>query len=153
MKGYSYINCKSKKVKRRMEELYKPMLQQSKMPREGYLLESFARAAISEVLHFTSINYAWLATKKWRIRDAPSEVIPYKEGGEELTYQSVVFTSMELGIERMLDGLKLFEEEEDKAQKNVEVAQKSANELPGSEWIKNEKVLKKLKVKLQFEQQ
>ena len=31
------------------------------------------------------------------------------------------------------------------------MAQKLADELPGSEWIKNEKVLKKLKVILQFE--
>ena len=92
-----------------------------------------------------------MAAEKWRIRDAASEVILYKEGGEDLTYQSVVLTSVETWIQRMLDGLKLLQEEENKAKKNVEVAQKSADELPGLEWNKNEKVLKKLKVTLQFE--
>ena len=56
MKGYSYANYKSKKLKRRMEEFYKPMFEQPEMPKEGYILESFARAAVSEALHFTSIN-------------------------------------------------------------------------------------------------
>ena len=58
MKGYSYLNCKSKKLKRRMEELYKPLFQQLELPKEGYIPESFARAVVSEALHFTSINWA-----------------------------------------------------------------------------------------------
>ena len=97
MKGYSYLNCKSKKLKRRMEELYKPLFQQPEMPKEGYVLESFTRAALSEALHFTSINWVRLAAKKWQIRDAPSAVIQYEEGEENLTYQSVVLTSLEAG--------------------------------------------------------
>ena len=56
MKGYSYFNCKSKKLKRRMEELYKPLFQQPELPKEGYVPESFAKAAVSKALHFTSIN-------------------------------------------------------------------------------------------------
>ena len=99
MKGYSYLNCKSKKLMRRMEELYKPFFQQPEMPNGGYYVpESFARAAISEVLHFTSIKWARLVVEKWRIRDAPSDIIHYNEGEVNLTYQSVVLSSLEAGI-------------------------------------------------------
>ena len=59
---------------------------------------------MSKALHFTSINWARLAAEKWQIRDAPNEVIQYKEGEENLTYQSVVLTSLEAGIQRMHDG-------------------------------------------------
>ena len=86
MKGHSYLNCKSEKLMRRMEELYKPLFQQPEMSNIGYLPESFARAAVSEVLYFTSINWARLAAEKWRIRDAPSEIIHYNEGEVNLTY-------------------------------------------------------------------
>ena len=52
------------------------------MPKEGYVPESFARAVVSEALHFTSINWERLDAKKWQIRDARSTVIQYKEGEE-----------------------------------------------------------------------
>ena len=152
MKGYSYLNCKSKKLMRRMEELYKPLFQQPKMPNGGYVPESFARAAVSEVLHFTSINWARLAAEKWRIRDAPSEIIHYNEGEVNLTYQSVVLSSLEAGIQRMQDELRVLEEEEDRAMKTVEELQRSANADAGVHCNKkNSETLKKLKVQLQFE--
>ena len=110
-----------------MEELYKPLFQRPNLPKEGYVPESFARAAVSEMLHFTSINWAWLAVEKWRIRDAPNQVIQYKEGDENLTYKSVVLTSLEARIQRMHDGLRVLEEEEDRAMKNVEVVRRSTN--------------------------
>ena len=56
MKGYSYHKCKSKRLKRRVEELYRPMFQQLDLPKEGYIPESFARAAVFESFHYTSIN-------------------------------------------------------------------------------------------------
>ena len=152
MKGYSYLNCKSKKLKRRMEKLYKPLFQQPDLPKEGYVPESFARAAVSETLHFTSINWARLAAEKWQIRDAPNQIIQYKEGEENLTYKSVVLISLETEIQRMHDGLRVLEEEEDRAMKNVEVVRRSTDAHAGVDWNKkNNENLKKAKVKLQFE--
>ena len=135
-----------------MEELYKPLFQQSKMPKGGYIPESFARATVSEVLHFTSINWARLAAEKWQIRDAPSEIIHYNEREENLTYQSMVLSSLEAGIQRMQDELRVLEEEEDRAMKTVEEVQRLANADVGAHWNKkNYETLKKLKVQLQFE--
>ena len=52
----------------------------------------------------------------------------------------------------MHDGLRVLEEEEDRAMKNVEVVWKSVDAHAGADWNKkNYKNLKKLKVKLQFE--
>ena len=52
----------------------------------------------------------------------------------------------------MHNGLRVLEEEEDRAMKNVEVVRRSENEHAGADWNKkNYKTLKKLKVKLQFE--
>ena len=122
------------------------------MPKEGYVLESFARVTVSEALHFTSINWTRLAAEKWQIRDASSAVIQYKEGGEDLAYQSVVLTSSEARIQEMHNGLTVLEEEEDRAIKNVEVVRRSIDAHGGADWNKkNYETLKKLKVKLQFE--
>ena len=52
----------------------------------------------------------------------------------------------------MHDGLRVLEEEEDIAMKNVEVVRRSVDANVGADWNKkNYKNLKKLKVKLQFE--
>ena len=52
----------------------------------------------------------------------------------------------------MHDGLRVLEEEEDRAMKNVEVVQRSADAHAVAYWNKkNYETLKKLKVKLQFE--
>ena len=60
-KGYSYLRCKLKKLKYRIEELFR-LLFQTKLLREGFLSKSFAKACILEALYFTSINWANLAT-------------------------------------------------------------------------------------------
>ena len=98
MKGYSYLNCKSKRLKRRLEELYKPMFQQPDLPKEGYIPESFARAAVFEALHYTSINWVRLATGKWRTRQEPTEVIVYNEGDQEVIYNSMILSTLKSGI-------------------------------------------------------
>ena len=136
-----------------MEELYKPLFQQPEMPKGGYVPESFARAAVSEALHFTSINWARLVAEKWRIRNAPSEIIHYNKGEEKLTYQSMVLSSLEAGIQCMQDELRVLEEEEeDRAMKSVEELQRSTNADTRAHWNKkNFETLKKLKVQLQFE--
>ena len=36
------------------------------MPKDGYVCGSLMRAVVSEVLHFTSINWAKLGEEKWR---------------------------------------------------------------------------------------
>ena len=45
-KGYSWKQCKSLSVKKRMEELYKPLFQVNSMPKDGYVCESFTRAVV-----------------------------------------------------------------------------------------------------------
>ena len=135
-----------------MEELYKPIFYPKEMPKEGYVPKSFARVVVLEALYFTSINWMRLAAEKWRIGDAPCEIILYKEGREQLTYQSVVLNNLKTGIQRMQNGLKLLEVDEDIAKKNIAVVQNLENALTGAEFKKkNEEVLKKLKVKLKFE--
>ena len=96
------------------------MFQQENLPKEEYIPESFARAAVSEALHYTSINWARLAAKKWRTREAPTEVIVYKEGGQEVTYISMILSTLKSGIEQLQDKLKSLEEEHKKAKSTVE---------------------------------
>ena len=63
-KGYSCLSCKSDAIKRRIEQLYRVVLQQQHLPKEGFIPESFARAIVSEVLHYTSIDWAQEAMSK-----------------------------------------------------------------------------------------
>ena len=54
-KGYQIFECKSDKVKSRMEELWEPLFR-CKPPENGFIPESFTRAVISEVLYSTNID-------------------------------------------------------------------------------------------------
>ena len=92
-KGYTYFSCRSKKLKSIIEELYRAVFQ-SELPKEGFLPESFARAIVSEVLHFTNINWARLAIEKWRRKGISNQAIVYMEGGENVTYQTVVLSTL-----------------------------------------------------------
>ena len=62
-KGYQIFECKSAKVKARMEELWEPIFQ-SKQPESGYMPESFTKAIVSKVLYSTNIDWAKLACAK-----------------------------------------------------------------------------------------
>ena len=59
-KGYQLAECKSPKVKARMEELWEAIFQ-CKLLESGFMPESFIRAVISEVLYSTNIDWAKLA--------------------------------------------------------------------------------------------
>ena len=66
-KGYSWKRCKSEKVKKRMEQLYRLLFQVPAMPKDKYVCESFTCTVVSKVLFFTSINWAKLIEEKWRV--------------------------------------------------------------------------------------
>ena len=68
-------------MKKRMEELYKPLFQVNCMPKDGYVCESFTRAVVSEVLTFTNMNWALLVEEKWRGKVENGEVVSYREVG------------------------------------------------------------------------
>ena len=93
-KGYSWERCKSEKVKRRLQQLYPSMFQVPTMPKDGYVCESFTRAIVSEVLYFTSINWARLGEEKWRAKSSQGEVILYKDSEDDLTYKSIVLEEL-----------------------------------------------------------
>ena len=79
------------------------------MPKDGYVCESFTRAVVSEVLHFTSINWAKLGEEKWRAKSSQGEVILYKDSEEDVTYKSIVLEELESGlriIDNAIDSLK-----------------------------------------------
>ena len=108
-KGYSWKRCKSDKVKRRLEQLYLPLFQAWTMLKDGYVCESLTRAVVSEVLHFTSINWAKLGEEKWRAKSSQGEVILYKDNEEDVTFKSIVLEELESGfriIDNAIDSLK-----------------------------------------------
>ena len=104
------------------------------MPKEGYILESFARLAVSEALHYKNINWARLAAENWRTREAPTEIIVYKEGGQEVTYNYVISSTLKSGIEQLQDELKNLEEEYKKAKNSQQILEK---EPCGTKKIRN----------------
>ena len=79
-KGYQIRECKSAKVKSRMEEIWEPVFQ-CKPPGTGFMPESFTRVVISEVLYSTNIDWAKLASAKWRAKTRPARIYRYIEGG------------------------------------------------------------------------
>ena len=93
-KGYSWKQYKSSSVKKRMEELYKPLFQVNSIPKDGYMCESFTRAVVSEVLTFSNMNWALLAEEKWCGKVGNGEVVPYIEAGEELTYKRIILNKL-----------------------------------------------------------
>ena len=88
-KGYQIKECKSAKVKSRMEEMWEPVFQ-CKPPGTGFMLESFTRAVISEVFYSTNIDWAKLASAKWKAKTRPARIYRYTEGGNQLTYKKVI---------------------------------------------------------------
>ena len=56
------------------------------MPKDGYVCESFTCAVISEVLYFTSINWARLGEEKCRAKTSHGDVILYTDIEDELTF-------------------------------------------------------------------
>ena len=131
-KGYELAQCKSLKVKSRMEELWGPVFQCS-LPNKGYMPESFARAVVSEVLHSTTIDWAKLAFAKWRAKPLSSKIYYYTEGGQELTYKKIFLerlTATADGIEEQLGHL---EEERERLWNQLKNSQSSPEEAEKAE--------------------
>ena len=76
-----------------MEELWEAVFQ-CKLPESGFMLESFTRAVISEVIYSTNIDWAKLACAKWRAKSRPVKLYRYSEGGEHLTYAKVILDKL-----------------------------------------------------------
>ena len=72
-KGYQIFECKSDKVKARMEELWQPIFQ-CKQRGSEYMPESFTKAVVSEVLYSTNIDWAKLVCAKWREKSKPAKI-------------------------------------------------------------------------------
>ena len=92
-------------MKHRIEELYRPVFQ-LELSKEGFLLESFTRAIVSEVLHFTSINWARLAIEKWRGKEVSNRAIVYMEGSDNVTYKTVILGTLQSNMDVMTYRLK-----------------------------------------------
>ena len=92
-KGYQIRECKSAKVKSRMEEMWEPIFQY-KPPGTRFMLET--RVVISEVLYSTNIDWAKLASAKWRAKTRLARIYRYIEGGNQLTYRTYSLTKMRL---------------------------------------------------------
>ena len=119
-KGYVWEQCKSEAVKRRMEQMYPPLFQVASMPKDGYVCESFARAVVSEVLMFTSMNWALLGEEKWRGKSGHGEVVCYRESGEEKTYKAVVLERIASELSAIESELTTLELERKQASDRVE---------------------------------
>ena len=79
------------------------------MPKDAYVCESLTCVVVSEVLHFTSINWAKLGEEKWRAKSTQGEVILYKDNEEDVTYKSIILEELESGlriIDNAIDSLK-----------------------------------------------
>ena len=64
-RGYQYSEAKAMDVKARFEELYPVVYQSKRMPRDGFVTESFVRAVLSEVCHHNRMNWALFASERW----------------------------------------------------------------------------------------
>ena len=81
-----------------MKELLEAIFQ-CKQPESGFMLESFTRAIIFEVLYSTNIDSAKLACAKWKAKSRPAKIYRYTEGGEHLTYRKVILYRLESNVE------------------------------------------------------
>ena len=134
-KGYELTQCKCLKVKSRMEELWGPIFQCS-LPNKEYMPESFARAVVSEVLHSTTIDWAKLASAKWRAKPLPAKIYYYTMGGQELTYKKIFLERLNVIADGIDEQLGHLEEERERLQNQLKISQSSPK---GAEKAKKQK--------------
>ena len=120
-KSYEFAQCKSLKVKSRMEELWRPIFQCS-LPNKGYMPESFARAVVSEVLHSTTIDWAKLASAKWRAKPLPTKIYYYIEGGQELIYKKIFLERLNVRADAIDEQLGHLEEERERLRIQLQIS-------------------------------
>ena len=124
-KGYQLAECKSPKVKARMEELWEAVFQ-CKLPESGFMPESFTRAVVSKVIYSTNIDWAKLACAKWRAKSRPAKLYRYSEGGEHLTYTKVILGK--LGFDADDVGEEILEL--DQKRERLEITVQETRQLP-----------------------
>ena len=108
-RGYQIRECKSAKVKSRMEEMWEPIFQ-CKPPGTGFMPESFTRAVISKVLYSTNIDWAKLASAKWRAKTRPARIYRYTEDGNQLTYKKVILQNLQFDTNEIAEEIVELEE-------------------------------------------
>ena len=55
--------------------MYPPLFQVPTMSKDGYVCESLMRVVVSEVLHFTSINWTKSGEEKWRAKSSYTKTV------------------------------------------------------------------------------
>ena len=152
-KGYAWEQCKSEAVKRRIEQMYPPLFQVASMPKDGYICESFARAVVSEVLMFSSMNWALLGEEKWRGKSGHREVVCYKESGEEKTYKAAVLKRIATDFNAIESELNNLELERKLASDRVEDIRSSPEAIASAQKSRTlEDEMKKMKSKVSIEE-
>ena len=117
-RGYQIKECKSAQVKSRMEEMWEPIFQ-CKPPGTGFMPKSFTRAVISEVLYSTNIDWAKLASAKWRAKTCPARIYTYTEGGNQLTYKKVILQNVQFDKDEINEEIAELQEKRDLLTKSV----------------------------------
>ena len=92
-----------------MEELWGPIFQCTLL-NKGYMPESFAKAIVSEVLYSTTIDWAKLASAKWRAKPLPAKIYYYTKGGQELTYKKIFLERLDVRADAIDEQLGHLEE-------------------------------------------
>ena len=147
-RGYQIRECKSAKVKSRMEEMWEPVFQCKPRGTE-YMPESFVRAVISEVLYSTNIDWAKLASAKWRAKTRPARIYTYTEGGNQLTYKKVILQNLQFDKDEINEEIVELQEKKDLVTKSIhDIRQLPEILLKADRMTEIETELKKIKKKL-----
>ena len=115
-----------------MEELWGPIFQCS-LPNKGYMPKNFARAVVCEVLHSTTIDWAKLASAKWRAKTLPAKIYYYTEGGQELTYKKIFLERLNATADGIDEQLGHLEEERERLRNQLKISQSSLEEAEKAE--------------------
>ena len=111
-KGYQIKECKLAKVKSRMEKMWEPIFQ-CKPPESGFMPESFTRAVISKVLYSMNIDWAKLASAKWRAKTRLAKIYRYTKGGNQLTCKKVILQNLQFDTDEIAEEIPELEEKQD----------------------------------------
>ena len=131
-----------------MEELWEAVFQ-CKLPESGFMPESFTRAVISEVIYSTNIDWAKLASAKWRAKSRPAKLYRYSEGGEHLTYAKVILGKLGSDANDVGEEILELEEKRERLDRIVQETRELPEVVMKAERCKEINMdLKKLKKKL-----
>ena len=95
--------------------------------------ESFARAVVFEVLHSTTIDWAKLASAKWRAKPLPAKIYYYTEGGQGLIYKKIFLERLNVRADAIDEQLGHLEEERERLRIQLQFAQRSLEEVEKAE--------------------